>query len=118
MTNVPSVFGVPKAAFTFQDRDRRVCRSVMTGRVRVAIATKVSALTWALPGDEHACLPYALSTAVVLEFLPCRLTLESLSHGEGRGGVSHIGIIQENVENQSSSIISLAEHSHCTSGYY
>jgi hypothetical protein len=57
VTNVPAFFGVPKAAFTFQDRDRRVCRSVMAGRARVAIATKVSALTWALPGTSMLLCP-------------------------------------------------------------
>lgn len=45
-----AVFGIPKAAFTFQDRDRRACRSVMAGRAGVAIATKILALTWVLPG--------------------------------------------------------------------
>lgn len=37
-TKLPVVLGVPKAAFTFQDRDRRP---------GVVIATKVSDLIWA-----------------------------------------------------------------------
>lgn len=89
----------------------------MAGRVRVSIATKVSAFTRALQGTRVLVFPIPNYCCGVV-FLQCRLSLESLRYGEGRGGVSHIGIIQENVENERSSIISLAEHSHCTSGYY